>query len=76
MRAEAAYVALALMSYLTYTTQDPIEQQGALVWLHDEAKTPPFSAEARLEAGGLLRRLERGQKLGMPQSRPMAAIGA
>ena len=47
-----------------------------LVWLRGEVKTPPFSAEARLEAGGLLRRLQRGEKLGMPHSRPMAAIGA
>jgi hypothetical protein len=30
-----------------------------LVWLHGEEKTPPFSKEARLEAGFLLRRLQR-----------------
>lgn len=45
-----------------------------LVWLHGEVKTPPFSAEARIEAGYLLRRLQRGEKLAMPQSRPMGAI--
>jgi hypothetical protein len=28
-----------------------------LVWLSGDVKTPPFSAEARLEAGFLLRRL-------------------
>jgi phage-related protein len=46
-----------------------------LVWLRGEVKTPPFSAEARVEAGGLLRRLQRGERLGMPHSRPMPVIG-
>ena len=45
-----------------------------LVWLHGEIKTPPFSAEARLEAGLLLRRLQNGESLGMPHSRPMPSI--
>ena len=47
-----------------------------LVWLKGEVKSPPFSPPARLEAGLLLRRLQRGQVLGLPQSRPMQAIGA
>lgn len=38
-------------------------------------RTPPFSAEARLEAGYLLRLLQKGDKLGMPRSRPMSSIG-
>jgi phage-related protein len=46
-----------------------------LVWLHGEVKTPPFSAAARLEAGFLLRRLQRGESLHLPHSRPMPAIG-
>ena len=46
-----------------------------LLWLHGEVKTPPFSAEARLEAGVLLRRLQKGEKFGMPHSRPMPSIG-
>ncbi len=46
-----------------------------LVWLHVEVKTPPFSAEARLEAGFLLRRLQEGERLEMPHSRPMPGIG-
>ena len=46
-----------------------------LVWLHREIKTPPFSAEARVETGGLLRRLQRGERLGLPASRPMPVIG-
>jgi phage-related protein len=47
-----------------------------LVWLHGEVKTPPFSTEARTEAGFLLRRLQGGERLGMPQSRPMSIIGS
>jgi phage-related protein len=47
-----------------------------LVWLRGEVKSPPFSPRARLEAGWLLRRLQAGEKLGMPHSRPMPAIGA
>jgi phage-related protein len=46
-----------------------------LVWLRGEVKTPPFSTEARIEAGLLLRRLQRGESLSMPHSRPMPDIG-
>lgn len=46
-----------------------------LVWLHGEIKTPPFSQVARLEAGYLLRRLQRSESLGMPHSRPMPSVG-
>jgi phage-related protein len=46
-----------------------------LVWLSDVVKSPPFSKDARLEAGFLLRKLQKGQKLEMPHSRPMPAIG-
>jgi phage-related protein len=46
-----------------------------LVWLHGEVKTPPFSTEARVEAGVLLRRLQRGERLGLPHSRPLPVIG-
>ncbi len=47
-----------------------------LVWLHGEVKTPPFSSDARLEAGFLLRRLQRGDNIGLPKSRPMPTVGA
>jgi phage-related protein len=47
-----------------------------LVWLRSEIKTPPFSREARLDAGFLLRRLQRGEQISMPHSRPMPSIGA
>jgi phage-related protein len=43
--------------------------------LHGEIKTPPFSREARLEARYLLGRLQHGENLSMPQSRPMPSIG-
>jgi phage-related protein len=47
-----------------------------LVWLHGEIKTPPFSRGGRIEAGVLLRRLQQGESLSLPLSRPMVAIGA
>jgi phage-related protein len=47
-----------------------------LVWLHGEVKTPPFSAIARVEAGFLLRRLQNGESVQMPASRPMPTIGS
>ena len=46
-----------------------------LAWLHGEVKSPPLSLGARLETGFLLRRLQRGELLSMPQSRPMPSIG-
>lgn len=46
-----------------------------LVWLHGEVKSPPLSSAARLETGLLLRKLQRGERLGMPYSRPMPSIG-
>lgn len=50
------------------------QDEKPLVWLHGEIKTPPFSADARLEAGFLLRRLQQGELLGLPHSRPMPSI--
>ncbi len=47
-----------------------------LVWLRGEIKTPPFTAAARIEAGVLLRRLQRGEGLTLPHSRPMSSIGS
>lgn len=47
----------------------------SLVWLHGEVKSPPFSADARIEAGYLLRLLQEGERLGLPESRPMPGIG-
>jgi phage-related protein len=46
-----------------------------LVWLRGEVRTPPFGAAARIEAGFLLRRLQRGEALSLPHSQPMPGIG-
>ena len=62
------------MSYLIYISMMSMYSKS-LVWLHGEVKTPPFSSEARIEAGYLLRLLQMGEKLSMPQSRPMPSIG-
>jgi phage-related protein len=45
-----------------------------LVWLEGEIKTPPLSPKARVEAGTLLRRLQDGERLSLPHSRPMPQI--
>jgi phage-related protein len=39
-------------------------------------KTPPFTPEGRRDAGRLLRRVQVGDSIGMPLSRPMPGIGA
>jgi phage-related protein len=46
-----------------------------LVILHGEIKSPPFSVAARRWAGFLLRALQAGESLAMPDSRPMPDIG-
>lgn len=64
------------MSELTY--KDGAVGAGGdkpLVWLRGEIKTPPLSRDARLEAGVLLRRLQKGEVLSMPHSRVMPSIG-
>jgi len=50
-------------------------KEKPLVWLHGEIKTPPMSGTARIEAGYLLRKLQMGELLSLPQSRPMPSIG-
>lgn len=62
------------MSNMTYICIE-INMDKQLFWLHGEVKTPPFSATARIETGLLLRRLQQGELLSMPQSRPMLSIG-
>ncbi len=51
------------------------DESKPLVWLHGEVKTPPFTQEARIETGVLLRQLQEGETLGLPHSRPMPSIG-
>ena len=46
-----------------------------LLLLSGKIKTPPFSEQARRKAGFLLRMLQRGELLSMPDSRPMPSIG-
>ena len=62
------------MSDLTYP-KAVSQYDKPLVWIEGEIKTPPFSAEARIEAGVWLRRLQQGEHLGLPHSRPMPGIG-
>lgn len=64
------------MSKMTYICNCNETRDKPLVWLHGELKTPPFSAMARIEAGYLLRLLQKGEKLSLPHSRPMPGIGA
>jgi phage-related protein len=45
-------------------------------WLHGDIKSPPFSEDARNYAGHLLRALQQGDTLGMPDSRSMPSIGS
>ena len=39
------------------------DEDKPLVWLEGEIKTPPFTKEARIEAGILLRRLQQAKTL-------------
>ena len=43
--------------------------------LRGEIKTPPMSESARRETGFFLRRLQQGELLALPHSRPMPNIG-
>lgn len=52
-----------------------MSSQKQLLILKGEIKTPPMSRAARVEAGFLLRQLQEGFILGLPQSRPMPSIG-
>lgn len=53
-----------------------VRKDKPLAWLHGEIKTPPFGTAARIEAGHLLRELQRGVTLTLPHSRPMPEIGS
>src|SRR5215813_6799681 len=62
------------MSDVTYIPNG--EPDKPLVWLSGEVRTPTFSADARVAAGTLLRRLQRGEVIAMPHSRPMPRVGS
>lgn len=57
------------------TDSGALPPRKPLVWLHGEVKSPPFSFEARQEAGLLLRLLQEGERLAMPQAEPLPVIG-
>ena len=64
------------MSDVTYIPNGMTFSDKPAVWLHGEVKSPPFSSDARLEVGYLLRLLQRGESLSLPWSRPMPSIGS
>ena len=53
---------------------DPTKDKP-LRWLHGQIQSPPFLLPSRIECGRLLRRLQRGEHLALPHSRPMPSIG-
>ena len=61
------------MSDLTYDPTDS-SRDKPLVWLDRGINSPPFSPSGRVEAGYRLRRLQQGELLSMPHSRPMPVI--
>ena len=63
------------MSNQTYYADVMATNDKPLVWLSAVVKSPPFSKDARFEAGFPLRKLQKGQMLEMPHSRPMPVIG-
>ena len=50
-------------------------KQKELVRLHGEVKSPPFTSLGRQQAGFLLRRLQQGERLTAPHSKPVRRIG-
>jgi phage-related protein len=62
------------MSDVTYSQVMRLPDKP-LIRLHGAVKSPPLSPAGRLHAGLLLRRLQRGEVLPMPDSGPMPTIG-
>ena len=58
------------------TTQEGDPTRKPLIWLRGEVKTPPFTPKGRQEAGMLLRFLQQGERLRMPQAEPLPDVGA
>ena len=52
-----------------------LAERKALIFLSGEIKTPPFTPQARQEAGDLLRQVQEGIKLSLPFSRPLPSVG-
>lgn len=55
--------------------QESPRERKSVGWLHGEIKTPPFTAAGRKEAGDLLRLLQEGENLRMPQAEPLPSVG-
>jgi hypothetical protein len=68
---ESRFANMSDMTYNAIVTPD----DKPLACLKTAVKSPPLSTEARLEAGFMLRQLQKGQKLEIPHARPMPAIG-
>lgn len=64
------------MSHLTYYSDMENGGDKEIIWIHGEIQAPPMTVEGRREAGFLLRKLQQGELLSLPQSRPMPSIGA
>jgi phage-related protein len=52
-----------------------VASEKPLVWLESETKTHLLSKSDRHHASVLLRKLQRGENIPMPHSRPMPSIG-
>jgi len=50
-------------------------ERKPLIWLHGEIKSPPFTLEGKQEAGMLLRLLQEGFRLALPQAEPLPDLG-
>ena len=59
----------------THGSGKEAQTRKPLVWLHGEIKTPPFTPEGRQETGMLLRLLQEGEQLQMPQAEPLPNVG-
>lgn len=50
-------------------------ERKRVAWLKGEIKSPPFSDEARREAGYLLGLLQAGETLGLPHAEMLPSVG-
>ena len=52
-----------------------MRQTKPIAWMKEGVKTPPFSEEARIQAGVLLRQLQEGMHILYPRSAPIPSLG-
>jgi len=52
-----------------------VVDEKPLRWMLGTLRTPPVGTAARIEAGVLLRRIQRGESFQWPRSRPMPTVG-